>query len=443
MDVVGEAPRLIAALFEDEGRSVLDEGELGESWRDALQHVPPELLDVPPEDAGRVQLGRLRDFWSRLDDLRPALAATRGLLDVQVTRHGPEHPDALVELGALGALVQRAGRADEGAAMLERAFDGLRSAAGGSDLRLAVVSSNLGLHYVRAGRAEDAERVLGTAYRIRSVQAPETAGLAAAQLGELRMRAGRLADALPLLREAWQRSVEQQGPDHPRTAARAHVLGALYARLGRHSDAARLLRTAWEAARGDSERAAGAAMELGVALCQSGAEEEGLRRVEEAIRWTREASRAEPHPTLPARLTAYAQLQLQRGRPGEAEGILLEALEAEKRLNGDDSPQVADRYAVLGNFCARSGRGPEALGWLDAAASLLRTALGDAHPRTRQVVQQQSGLLVATANDALKRRDRALASELLARAWSLAEPVLGQADARVREIRELRRRHRL
>jgi hypothetical protein len=144
-----------------------------------------------------------------------------------------------------------------------------------------------------------------------------------------------------------------------------------------------------------------------------------------------------PHPNLASRLSTYAGMQLRKGRVGEAEGLLMEALEAERRLFGDSSVDVASRYATLGYFYARQGRTAEAMGWLDPAASLMRSAVGDTHPKTRVVVDYQAGMLIAQVERAAAQRKRDLARELVMRAWTLASPVLGFKSAKVRRIREL------
>ena len=104
MDTVAAAPKLLARLFPDGGQRFLQDGGLGASWGEALAGVPPQLLKVPPQAAGLRQLSRLRDFWTQQNDLRPALAASRALLDIRARVVGQDHPDTYMELGALGAL---------------------------------------------------------------------------------------------------------------------------------------------------------------------------------------------------------------------------------------------------------------------------------------------------------------------------------------------------
>lgn len=441
MDVVTRAPELIAALFPDGGAAVLREAGIGSTWREVLAHVPPELLAAPGEDPGLQQISVLRDFYARRNDFRAAIALTRALLRVHASQRGQDHPDVYVELGALGALAQRVGKAEEGAQLLERAYQALRERVGGRDLRLAVVGAHLAVHHVRNGRWQEAEVLLVEAHRIRSREAPETTAQVAAQLGEVRVHLGRDEEAASLYKEAWKVLEKQLGPEHPRVVARAWAYGLLLNKIGHHGIAIPPLRAAYNAFRGgrDMETSMHAAYELGLALDAIGQKEEGLRLIEEAIRWTRGARGPDggPHPKLPQRLSKYASIQLHRGRPAEAEGLMREALEAERQLFGDASPEVATRYAALGYFYARNGRSAEALGWLEPAASLMRSTVGDNDPRTHVIVDYQVGLLIAQAEAALEKRDRKLAASMLRRAWSLAVPVLGYANRKTAQTREL------
>ena len=433
----------VAGLFPDGGAALLAEGGLSGGWAEVVSHVPPGLLEGR---AGVEALGALRDFWWAQADLQPTLAATRALLALRRGSAGDAHPDTLLELAALGALLQRVGKVAEGGALIERAWEGMEDADAPDDLRRAVVAANLGRWRVAQGELVPAETLIARAYRIRVREAPNTAGLLAAQLGEIKQRLGRLDDALPLLQEAWVRHKETLGADDPRTGARARALGAALGQADRHSASVLPLREAVAGARAAGDRANQAAGRflLGVALYRCEAREEGFRLVEQAIRWTRGAvgPNEEPHSELPARLAVWASMQLDRGRAAEAEGIVREAIEVERRLCGDSSAQVGELYATLGGLAARDGREDEALGFLDVAASLLLSTAGAADPRTHQVVAVLVERLLGLAEDAVSGRRRAEAREWLGRARTMGLEVLGPDDVRMRRLRELSDRAR-
>ncbi len=418
------ASRFIAALLPDGGAEALREAGLGATWEAVLAQVPPAVLELPEgtRARGASLLVRCREHWARKGELRPAVAATRALYRLKVDRLGADHSDTLVELSTLGQLAHRAGRG-EAQIMLEDAWRGLRSGAGGRDIRLAIAAANLGAFYLATGDLVRAEDRYEQAWRIRR-QARKGVGPISGRLAEVRLRRGNIQGAVPLLFEAWQRERAANGPDDPRTMARSRLLTRVLLRLERYDSAATVLREQYNAdrARGDVEATAGSGHDLGVALDAIGRREEGFRLVEDSVRQTR--GLGGPHPELPVRLTTLSRLVYGRGHREEAEGLVREALEAERVLYGDDSVEVALRYAALGRLCIRTERATEGIGWLEPAASLLAAHHGARDPLTVAVVEQLVDVLVTEAEAARSRRDRPYARELLGRAMVYAGSVL-------------------
>lgn len=442
LDVLTAAIR-IASLFPDDGAAVLAEGGFPPTWEALLEGVPATSLkvdDLPARDQGDRLLVHLREHLTQTGNLRGAVAITGALVRKRVAEYGDQHPSTLAEVGALGALADRAGKPKEARQLLERAYNGLRSGAGGRDMRLAVVAGNLAWHYLRVGMAAEAEQCLEQALRIRRGAAPETTGPVAAQLGELLVRRQKVDEALPLLKEAWERYREQYGAQDPRTVARAKTLATILLSEGKESEAIPVLRLIHEASqRGtDGEARSAAAFQLGVALENAGKREESMRLVEEALRWTREngGEEGDPHPELANRLAQYSRMVMRRGRPIEAEGLLKEALEADQIVYGDGSSEVAIRYANLGHLCAQIGRHKEAMGWLEPAASLLRSNLGDAHPHTKFAVEELVGRWIEEGKQAVLRKDFMHARAVLIKARDLARPILGEKHWTIAEIRK-------
>lgn len=438
----------------DELEALLGDGVgtlLAESGAPSLEAlvrtVPPQLLaSLPPTDRPLRVLAAARDLAAAHQQPRVAIAVGRALVRVRTATLGQEHPNTLLEAAMLGAIALRAGR-PEGGPMLESAWLQLRSVAGGRDPRVAVAAQNVAGYYVREGRLEDAEAALDTAWRIRKEHQPDAVGQVAAQLGEVRMQLGRPAEALPLLVAAYQDAVEREGPTAPRTVLRAQLAGTACTALERWADAVKYLRPV-HAALGpddDDERRAAVGFELGLALDRSGVMEESRRRIDEALRLTRQLGKRQggPHPELPNRLRSMARIHLQRGRAGEAEGLLLEGLEALRTLHGPASVEVAEQQVELGRFCLESHRSDEALGWLDAAVSLLTSSLGATHPKTIAAVELEVELLQRQGEQAVAHRDRDLAAALLHRAFDLGSRSLGHVHHRTRTVRDLLAKHRL
>jgi len=437
--VTHRAADALAALAPDGGAAILAEAGIA-TWSDALASAPGDVVEGAD---GWTLLGRLRDFWVDQRDLQPAMAATRALLREAVTQVGAHHPDAAVELAVFGDLAMRAGRFREGASLVERAWRTALPALAPDDPRLVALAGPVAWAWVQAGRLDEAEEALSRALAACRRHRPDALGVVVAQLGEVRARRGRTAEAIPLLAEAHRWYATRFGADHPATVSRCRQLAAALQTEQRWVEAVPRWREAWEnlTRAGDAEGCAAVAVELAVALEVLGERAEALRRLEESVGWTRGAG--DPHPLLSARLSVLANAELKRGRVVVAEGLLREALDAERRVSGEASVPVAERLAALGGLLARTGRVDEALGWLDTAASLLRGQLGDADPRTGAVVDMLVALLIERAQAALDARDRELAAMALARAWALSGPVLGHVHARTRAVRDLRERHRL
>lgn len=442
MDVRAAAAREIRSLFGDGGANVLNEADIGDNWEAALARVPEKVFrlrkggpDAHP--LGERCLAAVRDHWGRQRDLRPAIAVTRALLRLRVARLGADHPDTLLELGALGALADRAGRHEDARTMLEEAWQALRSTVGGRDLRVAVLAEQVGLHYLRAGEPLRAEAAFEQSHRIRQERAPGTQAGVAAQLGELWLGRDKVEDALPLLQESYRLMRDRFGPLHPRVVKRARSLAQALSKLQRYHHAEPVLRDLYAHARqsGEPEQVAEASFELGVGLMRVRLEEEGFRHVEEAIRMTRELG--DPHPALAGRLVTWSRLVLQRGRPDEAEGLLREAVEVEARLHGDDSPLVAWRYTELAEYLVNRGRTDEALGYLDPAVSILRSQTGDTHPRTHRAADMLAALLLQRAEAAVASRDKRTARDYKQFALNL-EPVLGADHEVIRAVSRMR-----
>ncbi len=430
----------IAALFGDGGATVLTEGDIGDSWEQALARLPDEVFRVAvggPHPEGELWLAVIRDHWARLGELRPAIAATRGIIRRRMTRLGREHPDVLLELGAMGALANRAGHVEAAASLLEEAWQGLRSVAGGRDLRVAIVAEHAGAHYLKNEQFHEAELAYEQAWRIRAEQAPGTQGGPAGQLGDLWVRKGRLKDAVPLLEESYRLVRERFGPLSNRTQTRARAYAMALAHLNRHAEAEPVLRDLHEHARqvGEPERVAEAGFELGLALYRVHKLEEGWRTVDAAIQLTR--SLGEPHAALPERLSIWSRLLRSRGHVDEAEGVLKEAIEAERMLHGDDSPEVAVRYVELAELLANLGRNEEALGWLDPAFSLLDGVLGPKHPATIRAASALAAELLNRAIVVAAQEDRKTVRALQAHGAALSR-VLGTRDDNLNRLKVLK-----
>ena len=418
-----DAVTQVRDLLGDEGSAFLREAGV-DSWEALAGLLPGGLLEGQPV-AGAVALAKFRDHWSRVGALRPAAAATRALLLHYTLRGGPESAPALLELAQLGTLADRAGRHEDADRMLEEAWVGLRSVLSGRDRRLAVVSAMRGAHFMRVEAYQRAHTAYLISYRIRKEVAPETVGPVAAQLGQVALARRKPDEALPYLQEAWELYTERFGEMDKRTLVHASALELAYRQSGDFAGAVPVQRVLYKVAirSRDPLEIARRAFLLGASLDRLGQRDEAHRLVSESIRRSRTLPAEESD--LPNRLGFFARMLQERGKGGEAAGILREALEIERELFGDASAEVGLRYGELGMLCHHHRQYDEALGWLDVSTSLLLSTRGAEHYETRIVAEELILVLHHLAETAMTYGDRLTRNRYLERALGLAEPIFG------------------
>lgn len=432
MGVKEQAVGHLESLWPDGGASVLAQARLP-PWPRFLASVPASVLQVPPGPMppGETLLGRLRDLHSRVGNHDLSIHLGRALLERRLATLGPKHPETFVAQGKLGAALMRAGRFDEASDPIHRAFRGLKSTLNRADLKIASAAADLANFLFRIGDLQGAARALTEAYELRKLIAPQTIGLVAAQLGEVQLELGNDEVAVGLLQEAWESLCQQRGEHHRVTLDRARMLATLQLRLDLQVRAVPVLRSlhAWATEHGDENEVARVEFQLGRALDATGKKEESYRLTERSMRWTRAYKDPEtglPHPDLPHRLGVWSRMAELRGRPHEAEGYLLEAVEVEKLIFGEVSPEVGLRQASIGDLAYRMRRMDDAIGWLESAVALLRSTLDDDHEVVIAVVETLIDLLLEKADqcfEELKAPD--MGWQYIGRGRQLCHQVLG------------------
>jgi tetratricopeptide (TPR) repeat protein len=422
----------LCAIWEDEGEDFLWRAGLGPTWADVLAPLPDVLFDVSdsPFPVDDTLLGRLRELFVQAELGDAAVALAEAAYELRSQRLGPRNADTLVAQNRLGVVLDRFGDPVLAGVQLEAAARGLREALPKPDVRQALAYADLARHLHTQGDLERAQFFMEQAYRVRRIVTPDRSGLIAAQLAELRLEAGQESEGAELLQDAWNQLRRERGDAHNDTLDRARTLGPLWLRLEQPARAVPPLRSLWAAVEhaDDEDEAMRVAFDLGRALTATGHDEEGFRLIDRAVAWCRDVEDEDglPHPDLPQRLVVWSRLLEERGNADEAEGYLLEAVEAEKLLHGDESAEVGLRQAAVGDFLHRRGRYEEALGWMDAGLSLVRSSVGDEHDLSRVVGERLVEYLVQRADAAFDElRDPGLAREYIDRARFLTLDVLG------------------
>ncbi|MEZ6234780.1 MAG: serine/threonine-protein kinase [Phycisphaerales bacterium] len=169
-----------------------------------------------------------------------ALALRRDLL-------GDQHPDTLLSMGRMGAVLAVLGRLDEAEPYFVRAHDGMLRVRGPDHADTLGAQNNLGLLYVRQNRNAEAvplleqalagqARVLGRDH-IQTIRALDNLAYALSNLG-------RWDEAEAYRRESVARATRALGPDHLYTLSTIGDLANLLVNRGKYAEADDLLEDA-------------------------------------------------------------------------------------------------------------------------------------------------------------------------------------------------------
>jgi CHAT domain-containing protein/tetratricopeptide (TPR) repeat protein len=185
-------------------------------------------------------------------------------------------------------------------------------------------------------------------------------------------RAGRFAEALPLLQRALQMREQTLGPGHPGTVGTLHRLSLLHRAQGQYAQAVPL-----------------------------------------------EQTRGTGHPDTAASLTNLAWLHGAQGRLAEATALQLRALAISETSLGPDHPETASALNNLAEIYRVQGRYAEALPLSRRALAIRENTLGPEHQDTATSAGSLAELLRTTG-------DAAQAEPLYQRALAIREKTLGQ-----------------
>jgi tetratricopeptide (TPR) repeat protein/predicted Ser/Thr protein kinase len=200
---------------------------------------------------------------------------------------------------------------------------------------------NVGNMYLRAGKIAEALGPLRRAVELREAAlgaADPAVADARTSLGEALRRQGDFAAAAAAHEQALRDTIAAYGPSHPMVAVARNNLGIAYGWLGRHADAV-------------AEHEAAAAI--------------------------RERALGPDHPQLASSHTNLATALIELGRFDDAERHLLHAIEILTARGGPRAPDLSDPRSNLGNVYYAQGRVEEALAAYDEALAIDAAQFGD------------------------------------------------------------------
>ena len=333
-DTSEQVVRLLIDLFEATNPSVRPDGDrmpIGEFLQGAQARSLEGLRGTPAVRA------KLQQVFGLIHQARgqyaPARAALEGALEEQRRSAGPDHPETLATLQALGEVAHY----------------------GGDDPRARVLLDESLARHLKLYGEEDVRTA-----RVLAALAPVVAAEDHAREGEL------LGRALEIRRAAL-------GPNHPDVAASLTALGEYHYHRGDPERAAELLGEALEAFRGPQGRrntiALTALNELAGVLGDLNRYAEAEALVREAIELAQQIL-GDESMTVADLLNNLGTTQASMGRHAEAERSFRAAFDKHVLLVGEAHWRTRNVARNIGWALALQQRHAEALPWLDRAIAV-------------------------------------------------------------------------
>lgn len=425
MDMNADIVKRLEAMFPDKGVGLLRRAELPDSWEKTIAATPEVVIPKDPFIPG-VYLARLRDHQLEHGRLRSAGGLTHLLCEYHRRGAGKDHQNTIYEMLRMGEVFELMGEADKGRAAILAGWQRLVVVAPPESPLISKAAVTLGRHYHRSGDLDRAARALQKACDSGQAHAPEEVGLWLWELAEIRGQQDMSQEALKLMNEALDWSVETRGREDVRTIRWVQAIVSLLAHMRRIGEAVYYLDGWHDAllALPEDGPAVETRVQMGVAYHSIGRTEEAYRLIDAAVNWTREHQEGPetPHLRLSSRLVLLATLMDTRGHTLECEGLLHEALDADQRLHGMHSAQTAIRYAQLAEYCCRYSRYAESIGWFEMAVTSYLEVFGTDDERTQAVGEKLVSQLVDLAKREAAReggRSEGLLHLDQARHWGL------------------------
>ncbi|HMN95733.1 MAG TPA: serine/threonine-protein kinase [Phycisphaerales bacterium] len=222
-------------------------------------------------------------------------------------------------------------------------------------------------------------------------------------LGGALMDQGRLAEAEPVLLDAFELARRKLDPDRPTAITTVNWLGRLRSQQGRFEEALAFDRETFERRRrvlgADHAYTLQAMLNLGLILHRLGHFEESERTVREAADRSIRALGVD-HPATLQSLNHMAGLLYSRGRVGEAIPYAEDAVATAERVHGPGHVDTLHFVSMLGRLRAQAEDLAGAEPLLRRAAEGFEAALGGAHRATSGAAHDLATVLLAQGRPA-------------------------------------------
>jgi tetratricopeptide (TPR) repeat protein len=311
------------------------------------------------------------------------------MLGATIERLGPDHPQVIQALEAVGSSAMDAGDREGAAEYFRRALALSETMTGAESALTATELYRLGSAFQSIGKLDEAEPALLRALAIRrKVLLPDDPllGGSLGTLGSLRSQQGRFDEALDLHRQALALWTKAYGPIHPRIAVSYHKIGLIYLAKRDPTNALawfqKSLDLRLQTLGPDHEMTLFSRSLVGVALAD-------LHRCAEARPLLDRTADAlakmvgESHPDFIRTIGPRGECDLEEGNPAQATSRMEHAMELEEGPNHGAEQRGLDRF-VLARALWAVGRRREAAEAARRAIDEVRTEPADA-PRVSEI----------------------------------------------------------
>ncbi|HTM48023.1 MAG TPA: serine/threonine-protein kinase [Bryobacteraceae bacterium] len=336
-------PLVEASIRQTVGSAYGDLGLLAEAQRQMERALDLRRRALGPEHPDTVSsIYALGDLYVRARKFGPAEALLNKALEARRRLRGDRDPDTLAAMGSLAtvaAMVQ--GDYARTAAILTRILEVQRSALGDEHPDTLAVMNNLAAQYVNQGKYDEAEdldkRVLDVKRRVMGEEHPSTL-TTMSNLGVVNRYQGKYAQSETLLTAALQMTRRVLGGEHRETLKVLRSLALLYHAEGKYSQASPLLSEVLEVGRrvlGDQHLDTLAAMNNMAELYRRQKKYAEAESMFGELLAVRRRSLAADHPNITNVLISLGGMRLEQGRYTEAEPLLREALDGQRKASPD------------------------------------------------------------------------------------------------------------
>ena len=359
------------------------------------ERVAAELADQPLVRAEmELTIALLYRRIGLFDEARPHLDAAVALREDHL---GPGHPETAMAYRERALFLTDTGQYEASHEAAQRAYEVHQAALGPDDPETLLSLSTLATTLVEVGemaRADSTMTVLVARYRSASDSA--ALGEALYNLGSLRHRQHRFAEAEAPLRESVAIRRGLHGAVHSQTANSVNSLGLVIARGGGDlNEAEALLLEALDTRRQlygpRHPEVAQMLNNLARLYEEKGDLDEAEATYEALVPLAKDVLGAD-HPNTGIVLVNYGSLLREQGRPAEAEQHVREGLAVALAAHGRDHPNTALSEVHLAQVLVALGRRGPARPLIEHALPILQGAFGPDAPPVRRAIDVQSSL---------------------------------------------------